>query len=141
MRGRIYVLSALIAALGPVQSLIEPHEHALKRVRWVHLSSRTNDLPVPWSGTEQTAALVVDVDRDGVNDFVLTERTESPSVVRYRRGKIGWTEYVIEDQPLHIEASGAVAGIDGDGRLDILSKPYNWDSPRIDIWLNKSCNQ
>jgi hypothetical protein len=22
--------------------------------------------------------------------------------------------------------------------MDILSKPYNWEAPRIDIWLNQS---
>lgn len=26
--------------------------------------------------------------------------------------------------------------LDGDGDLDILNKPYNWDAPRVDIWLN-----
>jgi hypothetical protein len=31
-----------------------------------------------------------------------------------------------------------VGDIDGDGTLDILGKPYNWESPRIDIWLNKA---
>jgi sugar phosphate isomerase/epimerase len=26
--------------------------------------------------------------------------------------------------------------LDGDGDLDLLNKPYNWDAPRVDIWLN-----
>ena len=25
----------------------------------------------------------------------------------------------------------------GDGRLDIITKPYTWDTPRLDIWLNQ----
>jgi hypothetical protein len=29
-----------------------------------------------------------------------------------------------------------LADLDGDGDLDILSKPYNWQTPRLDIWLN-----
>lgn len=29
-----------------------------------------------------------------------------------------------------------VADLDGDGDLDILDKPYNWDTPRVDVWLN-----
>ena len=29
-----------------------------------------------------------------------------------------------------------VADLDGDGDLDILSKPYNWSAPRLDVWLN-----
>jgi hypothetical protein len=28
-----------------------------------------------------------------------------------------------------------VADLDGDGRLDILDKPYNWNAPRVDVWL------
>jgi hypothetical protein len=28
------------------------------------------------------------------------------------------------------------ADLDGDGRIDILAKPFNWQTPRMDIWLN-----
>ncbi|HIQ23092.1 MAG TPA: VCBS repeat-containing protein [Planctomycetes bacterium] len=27
--------------------------------------------------------------------------------------------------------------VNGDGRLDIVTKPYTWDTPRIDVWLNQ----
>ncbi|MCB0186540.1 MAG: VCBS repeat-containing protein, partial [Caldilineaceae bacterium] len=27
--------------------------------------------------------------------------------------------------------------LDGDGDLDILGKPYNWETPRLDLWLNE----
>ena len=30
-----------------------------------------------------------------------------------------------------------MADLNGDGKLDILSKPYNWDTPRVDVWLNR----
>jgi hypothetical protein len=30
-----------------------------------------------------------------------------------------------------------IADLDGDGRYDILGKPYNWQTPRLDIWLNE----
>ena len=29
-----------------------------------------------------------------------------------------------------------VGDINKDGRLDIMVKPYNWETPRVDIWLN-----
>jgi hypothetical protein len=30
-----------------------------------------------------------------------------------------------------------VADLDGDRDLDILDKPYNWDAPRVDVWINE----
>lgn len=32
---------------------------------------------------------------------------------------------------------GRIADLNGDGKPDILNKPYTWDSPRVDIWLQK----
>ena len=29
-----------------------------------------------------------------------------------------------------------LADLDGDGDLDLLNKPYTWDTPRVDVWLN-----
>jgi hypothetical protein len=28
-----------------------------------------------------------------------------------------------------------IADLDGDGDIDILGKPYNWNTPRVDLWL------
>jgi len=25
--------------------------------------------------------------------------------------------------------------LNGDGKLDVLDKPYNWETPRVDVWL------
>jgi len=30
-----------------------------------------------------------------------------------------------------------VADLDGDGDLDILDKPYNWEAPRVEVWINE----
>jgi hypothetical protein len=30
-----------------------------------------------------------------------------------------------------------LADLTGSGRIDILNKPYNWQTPRIDVWLNE----
>ena len=32
---------------------------------------------------------------------------------------------------------GKLADLDGDGDLDVLGKPYSWQSPRLDIWINE----
>ncbi len=102
---------------------------------WKHLSTATGDLPVPNSGKEQTSSLVLDIDRDGVNDFVITERTAAPSVVWYRRNPKGWDRYVIEAEPLHIEAGSTYLDIDGDGDLDIVCGG-DWKSNQIWWWEN-----
>ena len=28
-----------------------------------------------------------------------------------------------------------IADLNGDGTMDVLDKPYNWEAPRVDIWL------
>ena len=30
-----------------------------------------------------------------------------------------------------------IADLDGDGDYDILGKPYGWETPRLDIWINE----
>src|SRR5690606_8862370 len=64
---------------------------------WVHLSTDNGDLPQANGGSQQTALVVFDVDRDGVDDFVVGERTGSPSVVWYRRREHGWDRYTIDN--------------------------------------------
>jgi chitinase len=34
-----------------------------------------------------------------------------------------------------------VADLNGDGHMDILDKPYNWDAPRVDVWLQEPAGQ
>ena len=31
---------------------------------------------------------------------------------------------------------GRLADVDGDGDLDVVNKPYTWNAPRLDVWLN-----
>lgn len=106
-------------------------------ITWKHLSTSTGDLPVPNSGQQQTASLVCDIDGDGVNDFVITERTEAPSVVWYRRGNSGWTRYVVDDQALHIEAGSGAFDIDKDGDLDLVFAG-DWQNHFVWWWENPS---
>ena len=104
-------------------------------LRWLHLSSRHGDLPVPTTSRQQTAAVVADLDKDGLNDFVLAFREKRPALVWYRRTKTGWDRYVIEKEFLTIEAGGAVCDIDGDGYPDLVFGG-DWQSNRVWWWRN-----
>ena len=56
--------------------------------------------------------------------------------VYYGDGKGKFTEQMISRGAGNHESR--LADLDGDGDLDILSKPYNWRTPRIDVWVNES---
>jgi hypothetical protein len=73
-----------------------------QEIEWQHLSTRTGYLKSPNEGKEQTSGIVCDIDKDGVNNFVISERTRTPSIVWYRRTDKGWDRYIINANPLHI---------------------------------------
>jgi hypothetical protein len=98
---------------------------------FTHVSTARGDLPAPNAGNQQTASLVLDIDRDGVNDFVIAERTSGPAVVWYRRHAGGWTRFVIEPAPLRIEAGGAFHDLTGNGAPDIV---FGGDSGSNEVW-------
>jgi hypothetical protein len=109
---------------------------AAQQFSWSQLSSRSGDLPAPGNSTQQTASLVLDIDLDGINDFVIGAREKAPALVWYRRGPHGWTKFAIDKEFLPIEAGGAFHDIDRDGDLDIVmgddasgNKIYWWENP------------
>src|SRR4051812_44342693 len=127
------VLCAVGVALGACASLAPAARAA--DPQWRHLSSKTGDLPVPGESTQQTGAVVADLDKDGVNDFVLSFRQKAPALVWYRRTKSGWDRYVIEKEYLTVEAGGAVYDIDGDGWPDLV---FGADWQGSDVWWWKN---
>lgn len=128
-------LIALLFALFVVT--IHPAFAAEKAVTWKRVSSTTGDLPVPNEGDQQTCCVVFDIDGDGADDFVVGERTQSPSVVWYGLTKSGWKKRTIDDTKLKPEAGGAACDVDRDGDLDLIlgqdsSGPsiWWWENPR-----------
>ncbi|MGB2807578.1 MAG: family 16 glycoside hydrolase, partial [Sedimentisphaerales bacterium] len=105
-------------------------------VTWTRKSSTTGDLPAPSDGKQQTCCLILDIDRDGIDDFVIGERTRTPSVVWYKYNGKGWDKFVIDNTQLNPEAGGDFFDIDKDGDLDIaLGQDYSgnaiwwWENP------------
>jgi sugar phosphate isomerase/epimerase len=107
---------------------------------WKHLSSTTGDLAAhPGGSTQQTGSVVADFDGDGVNDLILSFRHKGPALLFYRRNATGWDQYVIERDPLTIEAGGAVADIDGDGDSDVVFGG-DYQSNAVWWWENPAPN-
>ena len=126
---RILTIAILIVVAGQGPSL------AAAEPAWRHLSSKSGDLPVPGKSTQQTAAVIADLDRSGRNGFVLGFRATGPALVWYRPAAKGWDRLVIEPEFLTVEAGGAVHDIDGDGWPDLVFGG-DWQSPCVWWWRN-----
>ena len=85
-----------------------------------------------------------DVDGDGALDIFMGEMAfhetderhniDAQSWIFYGDGQGGFETRVATHGFGHHESR--LADLDGDGDLDILGKPFLWDTPRLDIWLN-----
>ena len=88
---------------------------------------------------------VADINGDGNLDIFAaemgkwTEKNKQPdnpnaqAFIFYGDGKGHFRQTVFSTGIGYHEAK--VADLDGDGDMDILDKPYNWETPRVDVWL------
>lgn len=103
---------------------------------WHHLSTASGDLPPPLDESgKQVAALILDVDLDGLNDFVIGSEEVAPALVWYRRHHTGWDRLVIEAEALPVEAGGEYHDIDGDGDPDVVMGA-GWQTNEVWWWAN-----
>lgn len=115
---RLFRAAVGLAILASIVSA--PLAAAEQAARWRRMSSASGELPLPNEGDQQTSCIVLDVNRDGADDFVIGERTKAPAVVWYALAGKGWQRRVIEAGPLRPEAGGAACDLDGDGDLDVV---------------------
>jgi hypothetical protein len=90
---------------------------------------------------------IADVNGDGHLDIFAaemakwTEKRSDPDNPRatawilYGDGRWNFRTTVLAEG--HGWHEGRIADFNGDGKPDILNKPYNWDAPRVDIWLQR----
>jgi len=113
-----------------------------KKIKWQHLSSTKGQIPKPDVG-RQVATLILDIDKNGVNDFVIASYEK---IAWFQRTANGWKRYAVENgtKGVRIEAGGDFYDIDGDGDLDILEGAQSrageiwwWENPYPNFTADK----
>ncbi len=85
-----------------------------------------------------------DVNGDGALDIFMGEMAFEETDERHNAAARSWL-FLGDGQgefDIHLATQGfghhesRLADLDSDGDLDILGKPFDWQTPRLDIWLN-----
>lgn len=82
---------------------------------------------------------IIDFDGDGNQDIwnaemTLFNNTNATNRILIGDGNGKFTNEIVISRGIDLHES-EIADLDGDGDLDILGKPFDGDTPRLDIWL------
>lgn len=120
----------LISVLGVFSQTEVP------QLKWEHFSTKQGDVNGPNGSEQQTSCLVMDIDKDGINDFIVTERVQAPAVSWFKKNGNKWDRYILDADQLKIEAGSTFYDIDNDGDLDpVFGGEYScnevwwWENP------------
>jgi len=124
------------------------------KVRWYECTGNPENV-ADWKSHELLDRDVIhghslqlgDINRDGHLDIFVAEmakwREKTPdrdhpkatAWICYGDGRGSFsTKQIVVGHGWH---EARLADLDGDGDLDVLNKPYTWETPRVDIWLNQ----
>lgn len=92
-------------------------------------------MDVPNEGSQQTSCAVFDIDKNGINDFIITERVKAPSVVWYKRNAEKWDRYILDADLLRVEAGPTFYYVDNDSDLDPI---FGGDSESNEVWWREN---
>lgn len=96
------------------------------------MTSEDGTIPLSWKTTQQTASLSVDIDKDGIEEFVMAGRGQATSIMYLKFDRaIGWREFAVEKEALPIETGGTFYDIDSDGDNDLV---FGGDAQSNKIW-------
>ena len=105
---------------------------ATKAQKWERISSEDGTIPLSWKITKQTASLSVDIDKDGIEEFVIAGFGKATSIMYLKFDRaIGWREFAVEKEALPIETGGTFYDIDSDGDNDLV---FGGDAQSNKIW-------
>ena len=114
-------------------------EAQIETVTWTRLSSTTGELPVPPVSEGQSGLRVVDLDKNGQNDYVITLWSAAETVVWYRHLGDTFEKYFIDTETPNLSHGEKFKDIDGDGDIDLLfgdaglgNNIYWWENPYPD---------
>ncbi len=103
-----------------------------KAQKWERMSSEDGTIPLSWKTTQQIASLAVDIDKDGIDEFVMCGRGQTPTIMYLKFDRaIGWREFAVEKELIPLETGGTFFDIDSDGDNDLV---FGGDAQSNKIW-------